>query len=103
MSRLVNRPRLLPSSRMQDFTPPAPALPLVEGSHETNWVRAIQEDGKAGADFAYSGPLTETCLPGNVATRVNGKIAWNGEGMQVTSIPEANRYVRAACREGWEL
>ena len=48
----------------------APTLPRIQGSHELDWVRACKAGTKAGADFAYSGPLTEICLLGNVAKRV---------------------------------
>ena len=96
-------PRLLPASRMQDFTPPEPTIPRVKGSHEDDWIRAIKEGGKAGADFAYAGPLTETCLLGNVAKRMGTKIEWDAEKLEVTNLPEANKYVRTAYREGWSL
>lgn len=96
-------PRLLPASRMQDFTPPEPAIPRVEGSHEDDWVRAIKQSGKAGADFAYAGPLTETCLLGNVAKRMGTKIEWDAEKLEVTNLPEANKYIRTVYRKGWSL
>jgi predicted dehydrogenase len=96
-------PRLLPASRMEEFIPPEPTIPRVEGSHENDWVRAIKEGGKAGADFAYAGPLTETCLLGNVAKRTGTKIEWDAENLKVTNLPEANQYVRTVYREGWSL
>ena len=96
-------PRLLPEARMKDFTPPPETVPRVEGSHEDDWVRAIKEGGKAGADFSYSGPLTEVCLLGNVAKRMDTKIEWDAETMQVTNLPEASRWIRTPYREGWSL
>ncbi|MCP4643640.1 MAG: Gfo/Idh/MocA family oxidoreductase [bacterium] len=96
-------PRLVPASRMNDFTPPDPSIPRVEGTHEGDWVRAIKDGGKAGADFSYSGPLTEMALLGNVAKRMNTKIEWDAENLKVTNLPEANQYVRTAYREGWSL
>ena len=50
--------------------PPAQTLPRVQGSHELDWVRACKAGTQAGADFAFAGPLTETCLLGNIAKRV---------------------------------
>ena len=58
---------------------------------------------RAGADFAYSGPLTETCLLGNVAKRVDARIVWDAENLEVTNLPEANRYLRSRYRQGWTL
>jgi hypothetical protein len=75
----------------------------VEGSHEQDWVRACKSGQPAGADFAYSGPLTEICLLGNVAKRMDTRIEWDGQAMTVTNLPEANQYVRTPYREGWSL
>jgi predicted dehydrogenase len=96
-------PRLIPASRMADFTPPEPTLPRVEGTHEDDWVRAIKTGTKAGADFVYAGPLTEVCLLGNVAKRMSTKIEWDAEKLEVTNLPEANQYVKTAYRDGWSL
>jgi len=96
-------PRLLPAARMKDFTPPEPSIPRVEGTHEDDWVRAIKSGEKAGADFAYSGPLTEVCLLGNIAKRFGTKLQWEPEAMQFTNRPDADAYVRRTYRDGWSL
>ena len=95
--------RLIPESRMKEYEQPAKTLPRVEGSHEQDWVRACKSGKPAGADFAYSGPLTEICLLGNVAKRMDTRIEWDGDAMKVTNLPEANQYVRTPYREGWSL
>jgi hypothetical protein len=96
-------PRLLPAARMASFEPPPKTLPRVEGNHEADWVRAIKTGGRAGADFAYSGLLTEVALLGNVAKRMNAKLDWDGAALQVTNLPDANQYVRTEYRDGWTL
>ena len=58
---------------------------------------------KAGTDFEYGARLTETCLLGNIAKRVNGLIRWDDENMRVTNNEEANQYVGTEYREGWSL
>jgi len=58
---------------------------------------------KAGADFEFSGLLTEICLLGNIAKRVDARIEWDGPNLKVTNLPEANQYVRTTYREGWRL
>ena len=88
---------------MQSYERPAKSIPRVQGSHEMDWVRACKRGEKAGADFEYSGLLTEICLLGNVAKRVDSRIDWDGEGMKVTNVPEANRWIRTEYREGWSL
>jgi predicted dehydrogenase len=96
-------PRLIPESRMKEYRLPPKTIPRVEGSHEQDWVRACKAGKRAGADFEYSGLLTEICLLGNVAKRVDGRIEWDGPNMKVTNLPEANKYIRTQYREGWKL
>jgi len=68
---------------------------------ELDCVRACKSGEPAGSDFAYSGPLTETCLLGNIAKRVDARIEWDAANLKVTNLPEANRYVRTEYRKGW--
>jgi predicted dehydrogenase len=96
-------PRLIPESSMKAYETPDKTIPRVEGSHEMDWVRACKNGRKAGADFEYSGPLTEVCLLGNVARRMDARIEWDAENMKVINLPEANKYVRTQYREGWRL
>ena len=69
-----------------------------------DWVRACKAGSRAGADFSYSGPLTETCLLGNIAKRVESRIVWDAENLQDhQQLPDANKYVRTEYRKGWSL
>lgn len=95
--------RLVPESRMQEYELPTKSIPRVKGSHEQDWVRACKEGRQAGADFEYSGLLTEVCLLGNVARRVDARIEWDPVNMKVTNLPEANKYIRTPYRQGWSL
>jgi predicted dehydrogenase len=96
-------PRIIPEAKMRAVRLPEESLPRVEGAHEQDWVRACKGAGPAGADFSYSGPLTEICALGNVAKRADTLIRWGAAALQVTNLPEAQQYVRYPCREGWEL
>lgn len=96
-------PRIIPESRMKAVNLPEKTIPRVEGSHEQDWVRACKTGTPAGADFAYSGPLTETCLLGNVAKRADRRIEWDSAALRVTNSEEANAWVRTPYREGWTL
>ena len=96
-------PRLFPETLMHDYKRPPKSIPRVKGSHEMDWVRACKDGTQPGAHFGYSGPLTEICLLGNIATRVDAKIDWDSAAMKVTNLPDANRYVRANYRAGWSL
>lgn len=96
-------PRIIPESRMREVPLPPKTLPRVEGTHEMDWVRACKTGEPAGAHFGYSGPLTEICLLGNVAKRVDTRIMWDAAALQVTNVPDANRFVRTVYRDGWSL
>ena len=98
-----NVPRLIPEGRMKQYKRPAKTLARVKGTHELDWVRACKVGRPAGANFSYAGPLTEICLLGNVARRVNARIEWDAAKMKVTNLPKANRYVRTEYRKGWSL
>ena len=95
--------RLIPESRMQEYEQPPKTITRVKDSHEQDWVRACKSGREAGADFEYSGLLTEVCLLGNVARRVDARIEWDPEKMKVTNLPEANKYIRTEYRQGWSL
>lgn len=97
-------PKLLPLSRHLEYKRPARTLPRIpDKSHEMDWVRAIKSGQKACADFAYSGPLTETCLLGNIAKRIDGLIEWDAANLKVTNSEAANRLVNPPYRQGWTL
>jgi predicted dehydrogenase len=96
-------PRLIPETAMQAYKRPPKTLPRVKGSHEMDWVKAAKAGRQPGAHFGYSGPLTETCLLGNIAKRVDARIEWDAANLKITNLPDANRYVRAEYRKGWSL
>ena len=118
-------PRLLPSSRMMDFTPPEPTIKRVETDHAGEFVQACINGDSTSSPFSYGGPLTEAVLMGNLAIRAfqykvlkPGKkegdwapydypgrrtIDWDGENMKVTNYDHANSWVKREYRSGWEL
>jgi len=96
-------PRLIPEQLMQEAARPEKTIPRVEGTHEQDWVRACKDGKKAGACFEYSGPLTEICLLGNVAKRLDTRIAWDAANLRVINNPAAEVLIRRPYREGWAL
>jgi len=97
-----NGPRLMLKNGAKAGRPPK-KLPRVVGSHEKDWLDGCRAGKPSGADFAYSGPLTEMTALANVAKRVNTRILWDGANLKVTNIPQANQYVRTPYRKGWSL
>ena len=96
-------PRLIPETAMQAFQRPSKTLPRPKLSHEMDWVKAAKAGTQPGAHFGYSGPLTETCLLGNIAKRVDTRIEWDAANLKITNLPDANKYVRTEYRQGWTL
>jgi predicted dehydrogenase len=96
-------PRIVPETRMREAKLPEKTLPRVPDSHEMDWVRACKNGQPAGADFAYAGPLAETCCLGNIAKRVDARIDWDAANMRVTNLAEANAFVTREYRKGWEV
>ncbi len=88
---------------MQEAARPAKTIARIEGSHEQDWARACKAGKKAGAAFEYSGPLTEICLLGNVAKRLDTRIAWDAANLRVSNNPEAEALIRRPYRAGWTL
>jgi hypothetical protein len=98
-------PRLLPEKLMQDYKRPEKTIPRSPGIAE-EWIVAIKAGKKSTTDFSYSGPLTEVMLLGNVALRMKDSktvLQWDGEKLQVTNLPEANKYIHKEYRQGWSL
>jgi len=71
--------------------------------HMQEWIAACKTGTQPCASFAYSAPLTEMVLLGNVALQSGTPIEWDARKMQVTGAPEAKRFIRGEYREGWSL
>jgi predicted dehydrogenase len=99
-----NGARLLPRELMLAHKDHPKTLPRVAGGHYQDWLRACKDRSlQTGAHFEYAAHLTEICLLGNLAKRVNGRIEWDGAAMKVTNNEAANAFVAPAYREGWTL
>jgi predicted dehydrogenase len=94
-------PRLIPENLMQEARRPEKSIPRIDGTHEQDWVRACKSGAKAGAAFEYSGPLTEICLLGNVAKRLDTRIEWDSANLRVVNSPEAETLIHRPYRAGW--
>jgi hypothetical protein len=97
-------PRLFPASLRKSFTPPPKTIPRSIG-HRQEWIKACKDnrpaDAKAG--FDYSGPFVEALLVGNLATRLQKRIEWDGVNMRATNAPEAEPLIRKMYRKGFEI
>ena len=94
--------RLLPEDKFEGFQPPAPTIPNSIG-HHLEWIQACKTGGQTTCNFDYSGALTESVLLGNVAFRTGKTLQWDGENLQATNCPEADRLIKKQYRAGWEV
>ena len=71
--------------------------------HHQEWIQAIKTGKPASSDFAYSGPLTEAALLGNVAFRAGCKIEWDSKNLRAKNCPAADEFIQPHYRAGWKL
>ncbi|HEY4415772.1 MAG TPA: Gfo/Idh/MocA family oxidoreductase [Verrucomicrobiae bacterium] len=92
-------PTLYPAAKFKDYK-----LPRVKGTnHWRQFVDACRDEDKTTADFAYAGPLTETILLGDIASRFpQTTLAWNAHRMKFAQS-EANQYLHREYRKGWSV
>jgi predicted dehydrogenase len=94
--------RLLPEEKFKNFKGPEPFLPKSPGFHQ-EWFNACKGGKPATCDFAYSGPLTETVLLGNIAFRAKGGFVWDAAALKPTGNPLAEQFIRPTFRKGWGI
>ena len=68
-----------------------------------DWIRACKGGPPACSNFDVSGPFTEVVVLGNLALRLGKKIDWDGVNMKAKGLPEADQYIHAQYRKGWEI
>jgi hypothetical protein len=79
-------------------------IPDSPGFHK-EWINACKGGSPATCDFAYSGPLTETVLLGNVAYRAHagGGFQWNAKTLEAKGNTAAANLITPEFRKGWEI
>jgi predicted dehydrogenase len=96
----IAMPRLYPQEQFGSFEIPKE----LGASHYHAWVTAALGGPKTTDGFDYAGPLTETVLLGNVATRVpNVTLEWDVADLRIKNNADADRLLKSKCRDGWEI
>lgn len=96
----VGPPHLYPEEKFKDY--PKPELEPLDHYHD--FVEAALGNGTAGANFDFSGPLTEAVLLGNVANRFPGKtLQWNSHRLKFDNSSDATALIRRRYRKGWRV
>lgn len=95
--------RLIPESKMADFTKPPQVIERSPG-HFRDWLRACKGGQAACSNFSISGPYTEWMLLGAISWRFpHEKLLWDGKNLRFTNSEKANEFVKPHFRNGWEL
>lgn len=96
--------RIIPETRMKDFTRPEKTIRRVKDGHMGDFIRACKDGDPASSSFAeYGGQLTQMVLLGVAAQRTPGvKLHWNPEKFEFDH-PAANEFLHSPYREGWSL
>jgi hypothetical protein len=92
-------PELFPREKFADYK----FAEAAEDNHYTQWTGEIIGRGHTSCPFAYSGPLTETVLLGNVAYRTGQKIEWDSANLKVKGNSAADALLKPTMRAGWEI
>jgi len=95
-------PIVMPTKVGDTISLPKPFLPESPG-HHVQWLRACKENHATSSDFEYAASLTETCLLGNIATRVDKTLHWDADTTQFLNHTPANQHLRREYRDGWKL
>ncbi len=98
-----NKCELYPKDKFQGYTKPESWIPRSE-SHYKEFLEGCRNNDPSltKCPFSYAGRLTETVLLGTVAYRSGKKLQWDPVNL-TTNEPEANKFIKPAYRQGWEL
>jgi hypothetical protein len=96
-------PVLLPESRMKSYMNGQINPKEVVERSEDIWIDAFREKKQSPGSFLLAGAISETINLGAVALRARKKVLYDSQKMEITNIPEANKFLRREYRPGWEL
>src|SRR5690349_2804480 len=94
------KPRLIPESRMKDIADVAEDDPQ---RSDDVWIEAFRNKQQSPGSFLLAGPVSETINLGAVALRAKKKVMYDASKMEITNVPEANKFLTREYRPGWEM
>ena len=100
-------PRIIPEAKMKEIGKPPRMLERSPGHYREFYMAVAGEKpiDFPKSNFSYAGPMSESIILGNVALKagVGKKLMWDGPNLQVTNMPEMNKYVNKEYRNGWDF
>jgi hypothetical protein len=67
------------------------------------WLDAMRGGEPSPGSFVHAAAITDAVNLGTVALRARRKVIFDSQKMQITNVPQANRYLTREYRKGWEL
>jgi hypothetical protein len=97
-------PRLIPESAMKNYLngQELPAVPRTQNNDDL-WIDAFKNRTQSPGSFLYAGAVSETINLGAVALRSRKKVIYDSAKMEITNLPQANKFLTREYRKGWEL
>ncbi|MGC1241527.1 MAG: Gfo/Idh/MocA family oxidoreductase [Chryseosolibacter sp.] len=96
-------PVLLPESRMKTYLA-GKSIPKEESQRGDDfWIDAFREKKQSPGSFLLAGAVSETINLGAIALRTRKKLLYDAAKMEITNVPEANKFLKREYRKGWEL
>lgn len=96
------KPILLPESLMKQYGA-APEKEDAPNRSDDVWIDAFRENKQSPGSFLNATAVSETINLGAVALRAGKKVIYDADKMEITNLPEANKFLRRDYRKGWEL
>jgi predicted dehydrogenase len=97
------RPQLIPEAKMKAYQQPPKTLPRSPGN-DREWLDAcLGKKVDPGANFEFSGLVSETLGLGNVALRTGERLIWDRVNLKAAGATSAERYLRPQRRSAWTL
>jgi predicted dehydrogenase len=94
-------PRLIPASKNKSYIKP-PAMIERSKGHFADWIAAVRGGKPARCTFDSAAPITEALNLAIIAMRTQKKLTWDPVSF-TTNNDEANKLLKPAYRQGWEL
>ncbi|MBT1697209.1 Gfo/Idh/MocA family oxidoreductase [Fulvivirgaceae bacterium PWU4] len=96
-------PVLIPEARMKQYTEGKEKTGDTNERGDDVWIDAFKNKKQSPGSFLYASAISETINLGAVALRARKKVLYDSAKMEITNVPEANKFLRREYRKGWEL
>jgi len=94
--------RIIPEKKMQEVGK-SPWTVEGYGDHMQSWLRACKEKSPTASNFQFAAAVTEIALLGSIALRHGKKLDWDATNMRFLNEPQADKYLHADLRKGWDI